>query len=110
MRYPKHDYIRSKKHLRAVASLDCQHCGSGNSVQAAHTNWGGGKGRGVKADDNLTAALCQDCHSQLDQGKDLSRDDRKQLWVNAHLKTVDKLQSLGLWDASIPVPNVSELL
>jgi hypothetical protein len=42
MMIPKHPYVRSKKLLRLVASLDCQICGSGVCVQAAHTNWGGG--------------------------------------------------------------------
>jgi hypothetical protein len=41
--YKKHQYVRSKKLLKLVAGLDCQACGSGNMVQAAHTNWGGGK-------------------------------------------------------------------
>jgi transcription elongation factor Elf1 len=61
LKFPKHSYIRSKKLLRLVASLDCQLCGSQEVVQAAHTNWGGGKGRSIKADDNLVAALCMKC-------------------------------------------------
>jgi len=40
---PKHNYVRSKKLLKLVASLDCQHCGSGHMVQAAHTNWDSGQ-------------------------------------------------------------------
>ena len=66
----KHEYVRSKKLLKMVASLDCQACGSGHMVQAAHTNWGGGKGRGIKADDNQVAALCLKCHYEVDQCKD----------------------------------------
>jgi predicted nucleic-acid-binding Zn-ribbon protein len=74
----KHQYVRSKKLLKLVAGLDCQACGSGNMVQAAHTNWGGGKGRGVKADDNLVAALCLKCHYEIDQGKELSKEERQE--------------------------------
>jgi len=37
--YPKTEYIRSKKLLRLVASLRCQHCGNSEGVQAAHANW-----------------------------------------------------------------------
>ena len=37
--FQKHQYVRSKKLLKLVAGLDCQACGSGNMVQAAHTNW-----------------------------------------------------------------------
>ena len=43
-------------------------------VQAAHTNWGGGKGRGIKADDNLVAALCLHCHFEIDQGANLDKN------------------------------------
>jgi len=50
---PKHQYVRSRKLLKLVTELPCQHCGAEHMVQAAHSNWGGGKGRGVKADDNL---------------------------------------------------------
>ena len=66
--FKKHDYVRSKKLLALVAQLPCQHCGIDGQTQAAHTNWGGGKGRGIKADDNLTAALCQPCHAEIDSG------------------------------------------
>ena len=101
----KHLYVRSKKLLKLVASLDCQACGSGNMVQAAHTNWGGGKGRGVKADDNLVAALCLGCHYAIDQGKDLSRQERQEMWLAAHMGTVHALTSAGLWPIDIPFPN-----
>jgi len=99
----KHSYVRSKKLLKLVASLDCQACGSGNMVQAAHTNWGGGKGRGVKANDNLVAALCLGCHYAIDQGKDLSRQERQEMWLKAHHRTVDALRDC--WPIDIPLPD-----
>jgi len=108
--YPKHNYIRSKKHLQKVASLNCQLCGSERWVQAAHSNWGGGKGRGIKADDNLTAALCMSCHFDIDQGKELTKEQRKDLWIQAHQKTVEKMQAMGIWANDIPIPDVSKLL
>jgi len=104
MKFPKHAYVRSKKLLMAVASLDCQVCGSGHMVQAAHTNWGGGKGRGVKADDNLVAALCLKCHYEIDQGKTLTKQERQEKWEKAHKKTVQRLIDLNLWPDNIPVP------
>lgn len=100
--YAKHQYIRSKKLLKLVASLDCQLCGSNEMVQAAHTNWGGGKGRGVKADDNLVAALCQKCHYEIDQGKNLSKEERKNRWEQAHLKTIHSLATA--WPSDVPLP------
>lgn len=91
---PKHIYIRDKKFLKLVASLDCQHCGSSEGVQAAHTNWGGGKGRGIKADDNLVAALCQSCHFDIDQGHRLTKAQRQELWSAAHIKTLAAVDGL----------------
>jgi hypothetical protein len=98
----KHKYIRSKKLLKLVAGLDCQSCGSGEMVQAAHTNWGGGKGRGIKADDNLVAALCLKCHYEIDQGAKLSKEERIAMWQKAHGKTVNALRSV--WPVDIPLP------
>jgi len=77
--FQKHQYIRSKKLLKLVAGLDCQACGFDVMVQAAHTNWGGGKGRGIKADDNLVAALCLKCHYEIDQGNTLNKEERKEM-------------------------------
>lgn len=102
--YPKHKYVRSEKLLRLVAELDCQRCGSSRYVQAAHSNWGGGKGRGIKADDNLVAALCMFCHAEIDQGAKWSREERQAAWQAAHEKTVLTLVERGLWPVDVPVP------
>jgi len=97
--------LRSKKLLALVAQLPCQHCGVDGRTQAAHTNWGGGKGRGIKADDNLTAALCQTCHTEIDQGAKLSRQQRKDMWLAAHQKTVAHIRNNGDWPIGIPYPD-----
>ena len=102
--FQKHQYVRSKKLLKLVAGLDCQACGSVNMVQAAHANWGGGKGRGIKADDNLVAALCLKCHYEIDQGKDLTKEQRQQKWLFAHINTVAKLQESEQWPVDVPTP------
>jgi len=102
--FQKHQYIRSKKLLKLVAGLDCQACGSGNMVQAAHTNWGGGKGKGVKANDNLVAALCLKCHYEIDQGKELSKEERQEKWQRAHTATVKELYLQGNWPIDVPIP------
>jgi hypothetical protein len=90
--FPKHAYVRDKALLKRVAQLDCQHCGSGEMVQAAHSNWGGGKGRGIKADDNLVAALCLKCHWEIDQGVKLTKLERQEMWQRAHQRTMRALQ------------------
>ena len=95
---PKFNYFRSKKHLKNVASLACQHCGNESNVQAAHSNQAKhGKGRGIKASDEYTAALCLRCHYELDQGKNLSKDERVDMWEKAHHRTIELLIAQGLW-------------
>ena len=67
-------------------------------TQAAHSNWAKhGKGRGIKASDEFTAALCYTCHSELDQGMCLSKEERQTMWDEAHRKTLIELQKRGLW-------------
>lgn len=104
MMFPKHQYVRSQKLLKLVASLECQSCGSGHMVQAAHTNWGDGKGRGIKADDNKVAALCLTCHYEVDQGKNLTKEQRQDLWTKAHRRTVQALIDQGRWPSEVPIP------
>jgi hypothetical protein len=58
-------------------------------VVAAHSNqMRDGKGRGLKAHDYRIAALCFKCHYEIDQGKDLSRTERLNIWENAHRATI----------------------
>jgi hypothetical protein len=98
MMFPKFNYFRSKKHLQNVASLPCQNCYIEDQTQAAHSNWAEhGKGRGIKASDEFTAALCQTCHAELDSGARLNKEQRRMLWQMAHQKTVVKLKGLNLW-------------
>jgi ferredoxin len=81
---------RNKKLLEVVRQSPCQHCGrQDGTVVAAHSNLlKDGKGRGIKASDYRIAALCFTCHSELDQGNKMSREERKELWENAHRATV----------------------
>jgi len=89
-------YVRSKSLLKAARSLACQHCGiDDGTVVAAHTNWGGGKGRGIKATDLLIASLCFRCHYNLDQGAALSKSERQAMWQAAHEKTISALTEAG---------------
>lgn len=83
---------RNEKLLRAVAQMPCMHCGLQGSTQSAHSNQlRDGKGRGLKAHDYRIAALCFRCHAELDQGKNLSKQERVEIWEEAHRKTVGKL-------------------
>jgi len=84
---------RNRLLLNACRELPCQHCGiSDGTVVAAHSNQlRDGKGRGLKAHDYRVASLCYKCHMELDQGKDLSKQERTELWEEAHRKTIGQL-------------------
>ena len=42
------------------------------------------------------AALCPECHTMIDQGKDLSKAERVGMWEEAHRKTIGELFERGL--------------
>ncbi|WP_407488304.1 DUF968 domain-containing protein [Acinetobacter baumannii] len=59
--------MRSTKRLNEIRALPCVRCGYPHS-QAAHSNSGKhGKGKGIKASDAFTVALCHKCHSAFDK-------------------------------------------
>jgi hypothetical protein len=98
-------YVRNKRLLEIVASLNCQHCGHYQS-QAAHSNWHGGKGKGIKSSDNYVAALCQKCHYEVDQGNKLSKAERVEMWENAHIKTLHFLLLTDQWPRGVPASHL----
>ena len=81
---------RSDKLLKSVRDCPCQSCGAmDGTIVAAHSNqMRDGKGRGLKADDYRIAALCYKCHTELDQGKNMSRKERLNMWEDAHRATI----------------------
>jgi hypothetical protein len=84
---------RNRKLLDAARELPCQHCGvSDGTVVAAHSNQlRDGKGRGLKAHDYRIASLCFTCHAELDQGSKMSKQERVEMWEEAHRKTIGLL-------------------
>ena len=78
---------------RAVAALPCVLCGREGQTQCAHRNLD--KGMGLKTDDAMTAALCAPCHSEIDQGKDFTREERRQRLDLAILLTIRALARAG---------------
>lgn len=98
----KFEYFRSEKHRRNVAALDCMSCGRGGPSQCAHSNLAvHGKGRGIKAGDQFAAALCPRCHEAVDSSYALTRSQREEMWVSAHIRTVAALKLAGLWPAEL---------
>ncbi|RYM66018.1 hypothetical protein BSQ98_09795 [Serratia liquefaciens] len=85
---------RNKKWLAAVGQIEqCVLCGNWG-IQVAHRNES--KGMGMKTDDCATAALCVECHHEIDNGKTLSRDERRQLMDRAIVLTVIQIARRGL--------------
>jgi len=84
---------RSTKWLKAVREIDCCVLCGRYGVQAAHRNEG--KGVGLKVDDSLTAALCPECHARIDNGKNMSRDERRAEMDRAIVLTIQKLSREG---------------
>ena len=90
--------FRSRKLLDACRLLPCSHCqAEDGTVVAAHSNfYADGKGRGLKASDAAVAALCFRCHTQMDSGKDMSRDERREMFQAAHIKTLRTMLERGI--------------
>ena len=73
-------------------------CGRSNdgTVVPAHSNQlRDGKGRGIKAHDYRIAAMCHNCHYELDQGPRLDRQERIAMWEDAHRATIGWLFEAG---------------
>ena len=85
--------FRSAKWLKAVRELECCVLCGAYGVQAAHRNEG--KGAGMKTSDCLTAALCPECHSEIDHGKQMTREERRATMNAAIVMTVEALVKAG---------------
>lgn len=92
---------RNKALLRACRFLPCQLCGAEDgTVVAAHSNQQrDGKGMGIKASDYRVAALCSQCHAEIDSGVGYTKELRRELWEQAHRKTIGELFERGLIEA-----------
>ncbi|WP_245575058.1 DUF1364 domain-containing protein [Chitinilyticum litopenaei] len=91
---PKTMPRKSSTWLSAVHAIEnCVLCGR-YGVQAAHRNEG--KGRGQKTDDALAAAICSECHHEIDNGKQLDREQRRALMDRAIVLTLRELFRRGL--------------
>jgi len=90
--------FRSKKLLDSARDIpDCTGCGAPNHGQVvmAHSNWSEhGKGMGTKAHDWAVAALCDECHKQVDSGP-WSKKEKREYWGRAHTRTLTWLFATG---------------
>ena len=93
---------RNKRLLELLREAPCQVCGiQDGTVVAAHSNQlRDGKGRSIKAHDFRCASMCYTCHARCDQGADLSKAERLEMWEEAHRKTIGWLFLNGHIDIS----------
>lgn len=86
---------RDEKYLRLMRELPCAGCGAEDgTVVAAHRNQG--KGMGIKVSDALVVPLCYRCHTEFDQGKEMSRDGKRMYWDACYIKTVEYMLERGI--------------
>jgi len=88
---------RNPKLLKLAKDAPCMNCGiMDDTIVAAHSNQlRDGKGTGIKSDDHRISYLCSMCHARIDNGKELSREERIELWENAHRRTIGYLFTSG---------------
>ena len=90
---------RNRKLLDLAREVpECMGCHRPNdgTIVAAHSNQlRDGKGMGNKAADYRVAFICSCCHSELDQGKAMSREEKVAFWERAHRNTVAWLFESG---------------
>lgn len=83
-----------RKWFAAVATIeDCVLCRA-YGIQVAHSNQD--RGMGQKSAPWMTAALCPREHHEIDNGKNLSREERRALMDRAIVLTHDRLIRDGL--------------
>jgi hypothetical protein len=76
--------FRSANLLKLIREAPCGNCWvSDGTVAGSHRNEG--KGMGIKVSDALIAPLCFTCHRELDQGKDMTREERRDFWNRAFI-------------------------
>lgn len=85
--------FRSEAWLGAVRKLPrCVLCGA-DGVEPAHRNEG--KGGAIKTHDCWTAAICRTCHRAIDQGKEMTREERRAEIDRAIVLTLAQLVLAG---------------
>lgn len=89
---------RNPKLLKLAEGQACVWCGNQDgTVVSAHSNLlEHGKGRSHKAHDGMIAFLCHRCHTDLDQGGTLTKEEKRDLMLTCISRTYMKLWDLGL--------------
>ena len=88
---------RNPKLLKLAKDAPCVLCGSNDgTVVACHSNQlRDKKGTGIKSHDFRISYMCNTHHNMVDNGKELSRDERIALWEEAHRRSIGWLFENG---------------
>ena len=71
------------------------HCGANDgTIVGAHRNMG--KGMALKVSDALVASLCHKCHHEYDNGMNLNREQKRELWDKAYINTIQYMIENGI--------------
>lgn len=90
--------FRSARILMLAKGQPCVMCGADDgTVVSAHSNLHEhGKSMASKADDSMIAWLCYRCHAEYDQGKSMSKDERRDFILTAICRTHMKMFKHGM--------------
>ena len=78
--------MKIQKLRDSARDAPCMLCGTRDgTVVAAHRNEG--KGMGLKVPDFWVAYLCHGCHHEIDNGKAMTREERRTAWLRAYANT-----------------------
>lgn len=99
-----HKNYRDRKLLDTAYQFPCMLnfpcCEGGDAGEPAHANGHKqGKGGAIKAHDCFFVPACRACHRELDQGKTMSRDEKRAAWEDSYWRFVPMAFESGLWRA-----------
>ena len=100
-----HDNLRDRALLDWAYAFSCHlrfPCceGSGATCEPCHSNQAKhGKGGAMKAHDCFHVPACRSCHVELDQGRTMTRDEKREAWDAAfweYLPELFKAKAIGV--------------
>ena len=94
MNYRNRDLLNLAYLLPCMVNLPC--CDGGVGEPAHSNQMRDGKGKSIKAHDDMIAAACRSCHREIDQGMTMTRAEKFQAWDDAHRRTMHELWVRGL--------------
>ena len=85
---------RNPKLLALAKGMACIECGiEDDTIISAHSNQG--KGMGIKASDSTIMFLCYRCHTELDCGIKMTREEKREFTYRNNAKTLRLLLEEG---------------